>query len=368
MIKLHPKHEAMDILFLEDVQGPFVTFVLNTHISHQNISLDTTLVKNFAKAAKKRFEKKFPEIAWQPFQEQIDALLADAAFWREATESVTIILNEKETYVYRLDVPVDDQYYIGSRPYLLGVIKHNQFNYHYYLLALNRDSMKLYEVRNIRAQEVTLPAEAPTDLTKTLGEELTRNESNYSFGATNIYFGVNTKDEEVEIDWINYYTAVDNYLKENFENPEKLPIYLYALPENQAVFKKIAKNPYTDFSKNIALSPIQASEKIIRTHVEKLNQQLKAAEIASYNELLNRKFIDQLIDIVPAAKEGRISHLFISTSNFVNESNEMSSEEFDRRVVLSQTVDAVLQNDGAVFVLEQAASPDEKSLVAILRY
>ena len=51
-----------------------------------------------------------------------------------------------------------------------------------------------------------------------------------------------SKDEEVEIDWVNYYQAVDTYLKDSFENPEQWPIYLFALPENQTMFKKLLKS------------------------------------------------------------------------------------------------------------------------------
>ena len=40
---------------------------------------------------------------------------------------------------------------------------------------------------------------------------------------------------------MNYYQAVDTFLKDQLDNPEKLPLYLYALPENQTLFKKIAK-------------------------------------------------------------------------------------------------------------------------------
>ena len=107
------------------------------------------------------------------FQEKIDALLADASFWRNGTASVSIILSPENTFVQRLDVPVDDQYYVDTIPYLLGLVKDKQFNYHYYLLALNRDSMKLYKVDHTTVTPVELPKDAPTDVVTALGDELT---------------------------------------------------------------------------------------------------------------------------------------------------------------------------------------------------
>ena len=182
------------------------------------------------------------------FPRKIDALLADASFWRNGTASVSIILSPENTFVQRLDVPVDDQYYVDTIPYLLGLVKDKQFNYHYYLLALNRDSMKLYKVDHTTVTPVELPKDAPTDVVTALGDELTGGNLNFSTqGSSNgskegvAYHSINTKDKEVEIDWVNYYQAVDTFLKDQLDNPEKLPLYLYALPENQTLFKKIAK-------------------------------------------------------------------------------------------------------------------------------
>ena len=157
------------------------------------------------------------------FPRKIDALLADASFWRNGTASVSIILSPENTFVQRLDVPVDDQYYVDTIPYLLGLVKDKQFNYHYYLLALNRDSMKLYKVDHTTVTPVELPKDAPTDVVTALGDELTGGNLNFSTqGSSNgskegvAYHSINTKDKEVEIDWVNYYQAVDTFLKINW--------------------------------------------------------------------------------------------------------------------------------------------------------
>ena len=362
--------ELLSQLTSEDVKGPFVTIMLNTHVAHQDVEKDQIKLKNFAKEAKKRFEKKYAEHDWSLFQEKITSLLEDASFWRSATASVALILSPEQTYIYRLSIPVDDQYYVSDLPYLLAIIKNSHFNYSYYLLGLNRDSMKLFEVNNKQVKEVKLPDDAPKDVVTALGSELTGGGLNYTSnggeGAT--FHGVNPKDEEVEIDWVNYYQAVDEYFKNTFENPEKWPIYLFALPENQTMFKKVAKNPYYRSEVAISASPAQLTLKEIEEGAKKLSDELAANEAKGYNRLLDKKFIDQLVDIVPAAKEGKISHLFIATSNLVDGFGEDPETEYDRRQVLNELADNVLTNGGQVFILEQKDAPDEKSLVAILRY
>ena len=100
---------------------------------------------------------------------------------------------------------------------------------------------------------------------------------------------------------------------------------------------------------------------------KKLMDDLMQNEVASYNKLLDRKFMDQLVDIVPAAKEGRIAQLFIATSNLVDGFGEDPDTEYDRRQVLNTLAKNVLENSGEVSILEQKDAPDEKSLTAILR-
>lgn len=357
--------------------GPFVTIMLNTHVGHQNVEKDQLQFKNFAKEAKARFEKKYSEKAWIPFQEKIDALLADQDFWRRATTSVAIILNAEDTFVHRLAIRVDNQYYVADKPYLLAIIKNTQFNYDYFLLALNRDSFKLYRVSNRKLSAITLPEDAPDTLEKALGDELTGGNLNYSVkggsgynggGKEGVsYHGINTKDEEVEIDWTNYYQAVDAFLKE-LDNPENLPLYLFALPENQTMFKKVAKTPFYSDKASIAQSPAQLSDQDIESHLNEIADALTKEEISKYNKAMDKKFIDQLVDIVPAAEEGRIGEMFIATSNLVDGFGEDPETEYDRRQVLNNIADNVIEKGGVVHVLEQTDAPDEKSLVAILRY
>ena len=55
------KKDSLSTLFSEEVHGPFVTFLFNTHVAHQNVEKDSLVLKNFAKAAhalKKNFLRK----------------------------------------------------------------------------------------------------------------------------------------------------------------------------------------------------------------------------------------------------------------------------------------------------------------------
>lgn len=69
------------------------------------------------------------------------------------------------------------------------------------------------------------------DVPTALGEEITGGNLNFrSQGGKRAqeaaYHGVNAKDEEVEIDWKNYYQAVDTFLREELDNAGDYPLYL----------------------------------------------------------------------------------------------------------------------------------------------
>ncbi len=145
-------------------------------------------------------------------------------------------------------------------------------------------------------------------------------------------------------------------------------MYLFALPENQTLFKKVAKTNFFKADPSISSSPASLSLKEIQTCTQKLIAELTQKEVGEYGKLLDRKFIDQLVDIVPAAKEGRIANLFVATSNLADGFGEDPDTEYDRRQVLNTLAIDVLENGGEVSILEQKDAPGEKSLTAILRY
>lgn len=363
--------ELLQQLTSEQVKGPFVTIMLNTHVAHQEVEKEQLKFKNFIKEAKKRYEKRYPELDWSVIQKKADELLASADFWRSGSTSVAVILTPQETFIHRLSIEVDDQYYVGDTPYLLAIIKNAQFNYLYYLLALNRDSMNLYKMENNQLSAIDLPKDAPTTIEIALGEELSGGSANFrsSSNATgDASHGTNTKEEEVAIDWSNYYLAISNYLKAFLDVEERLPIYLYGLPENQTLFRKIAKSLEIDSEISVPNSSTQLSVKELEKNIVKIREELTVRETATYQRLIEGKYVDQLADIKQSAKTGRISHLFIATSNLIPGFGEDPDTEYDWRQELNQLAIDTIIHGGDVYVLNQADAPGERSLIASLRY
>lgn len=361
--------ELLSQLTSETESGPFVTIMLNTHVAHQEVEKDQLKLKNFAKEAKKRFEKKYPEDDWSAFQGQIDQLMASQNFWRSATTSVALIFTPEKTFVHRLSIRVDDQYYVGDEPYLLAIIKNSQFNYDYFLLALNRDSFSLYENRNHNLVSIDLPAFAPTTLEKALGEELDKKASlTHSSGEGNTFHSTVDKGEEEEIDHRNYYQAIDAFFRDEWQNERRIPLYMMGLAENVTLFAKLAKNAYLKRDVQIKRSPNQLTKEDLQENCKTIDTKLSEQEKKEYQNLANRKWIEQLADIKQAASLGRISDLFISTANLVDGYGDNPEQEYDWWQELNHLANEVIRMSGSVYLLDTEDIPMGKKILAILRY
>lgn len=363
--------ELLNQLTSEQAKGPFVTIMLNTHVAHQEVEKDQLKFKNFIKESKKRFEKRYPSEDWSVIQKNADALLASKDFWRQSTKSVAVILTPTETFVHRLSIEVDDQYYVGDTPYILAIIKNAQFNYPYYLLTLNRDSVALYKMENKKLSKIDLPEDAPVTMEIALGNELTGGGANFrssSNAGGNASHGTSAKDEEIEVDRNNYYHAVSTFLKSYLEGMDPAPLFLYGLPDNQAVFKKIAKglNIQSDIAVNT--SPIQLSVAELEKNVSSIQEGLGRKEVAEYQKLIESKNYEQFSDIKQSAGLGRLAKLFIATANLIPGFGEDPDTEYDWRQELNETSIETISNGGDVYILEQADAPGGKSLLGVLRY
>ncbi|MFV0557035.1 MAG: hypothetical protein ACK5MW_00060 [Enterococcus sp.] len=362
---MHIAKQVLPELTSAHVEGPFVTIMMNTQITRQGMEQDQLKVKNFAKEARMRFEKKYPTHNWAAVQENIDQLIADQNFWRGNSKSVAMIFTESMTYVQRLHMATDDQYYVGDRPYILAMIKNNQYHHNYYMLCLNRDSMKMFQVMGSQVSEMELP-NAPWTMEMALGEELTKPSMNHSSGG--MMHGVGSKDEEMRIDWMNYYQAIDEYLCESFENEEGYPMYLFALPENQTMFHKMAKCSWLKTDMAINASPTHHSLAMMKERAAAFSQRLTESMIMRYQTFANRKSMEDLVDMIPAARDGRIRQLFIATSNLIDGFGEEPDLEYDKRMILNNLADHVSKNGGDVYILPQKHVPNNQRLFATLRY
>ncbi|GEK89868.1 hypothetical protein SAMN04488100_12739 [Alkalibacterium putridalgicola] len=356
-----------------------VSISLNSESNSFETEANQIQFQNLLKEAKEKLCEKYDEKYCDSLLEKVEGLRTNTDFWRKVTDSVIIYITPDDVYYYRLSVPVHNGTVVSDQAYILPLISNFQYISYYHLLCLNHDKFRLFNGRGNKVQEIELPEDAPTTLTKALGEELTGgalNVADYAGGAgTGMFHGHNEKSNEVEIDQVNYFRAVDKYIYENFSKPTELPLVLFALPENIADFEKISKNEFLDDTK-VEASPAQLSVNDIQ---DKTSEVVNEIVNRRYQKLVDRyeettpefKLGAQYADLAMASIQGKIDTLLLEDHYQVHgriDENGQYHEGTETNIYVNQLVHNVLKTNGQVYVLKTASMPSDTGIAALLRF
>lgn len=303
--------------------------------------------------------------------------------FRELTghrSGLLIFIHVDEIYYYLLNVAVNDLVDVGKLPNFKALIENFQFSNSYNLLVLSREEFSLYEGDRHGIEVVKIEdEEAPIDLETALGTEKTdQNLSHSSFGSrgsdgTQSFHGHNDTSEEKDIDRENYFRIVDNYIYENYSLPAEKSLILYALADNQNVFRSLSKNGFL-LDEGIYESGVKVSNKDIEKATLALHEEIIQKE---KDDILNKfrettpefRIDNHLNDLANSAVQGRINELIInkdySQEGSINDQGiyEESQENFLRQIVAK-----VIQTNGKVYIFDSEELPVDINIAARLRY
>ncbi|MGP6147481.1 baeRF6 domain-containing protein [Jeotgalibaca sp. A122] len=352
---------------LLSAEGPFVTIYQSADPTQLAMDAEQIKFKNLIRKA-------LDQVNDDKLRKQLEDIPNDKQFWAAGRSGVAFFITPNQTFFYEVSSKLQDFVSYGERPNILPLIEDFQYIENYHLLCLTNREMKLYAGRLDSIERIELPADAPTTLTIALGDELTRGKQlNVGGGAGNIH-GVNDKNNELEIDQENYFRVVDKYVMENFSNPNQTPLILFALTENQAVFRNLSKNGCLR-DERIESSPTSLTDNDIKKEVGELIANVlrnrHSEIIRRYEETTPQyKLGDQYQDLTTASLEGRIEVLFLEkdskVTGTIDDEGQLGyegNENFFNQLALNVT-----RTNGKVYVLNRSQMPGLKDVAAILRY
>lgn len=357
----------------------YLSISLNAQANAFETEANQIQFQNLLKEAKEKICDVYDEKTCDTFLEQIKGLRNDSDFWRRVSDSVVFYVTQTDAYFYRLSVPVDNEVVVSNQAYVLPVIPNFQYVSYYHLLGLNHDKFTLFNGRGTQLQEIPLPEDAPTDLEKALGKELTGGELNtadYNGAAgQGMFHGHNEKSNEVQIDQNNYFRVVDKYVYENYTKPTELPLVLFALPENISDFEKISKNPHLDETKvegsTAQLSSAQIQDKASEVVTDIINRRYKSL-VEKFNETTPEFRLEaQYNDLAMASIQGKIDTLLIEDHYQVHgtiDENGQYKDGAEINAYVNQLVQNVLNTNGKVYVLDKSSMPSDTGIAATLRF
>ncbi|WP_080146192.1 baeRF6 domain-containing protein [Marinilactibacillus piezotolerans] len=357
----------------------YLSISLNAQANAFETEANQIQFQNLLKEAKEKICDLYDEKTCETFLDQIKGVRDDTNFWRRISASVVFYVTKTDAYFYRLSVPIDNGVVISNQAYVLPLIANFQYVSYYHLLCLNHDKFRLFNGRGAQLQEIPLPDDAPTDLEKALGEELTGgqlNAADYNGSAgQGMFHGHNEKSNEVQIDQDNYFRVVDKYVFEHYSKPTGLPLVIFALPENISDFEKLSKNPHLDETKvegsTAQLTTAEIQDKASEVVNEIIDRRYKSL-VERFNETTPEYRLEaQYSDLAMASIQGQIETLLIEDHYQVNgtiDENGQYHEGAEINAYVNQLVQNVLKTNGKVYVLETASMPSDTGIAAILRF
>src|SRR5690606_39094028 len=84
----------------------------------------------------------------------------------------------------------------------------------------------------------------PTTISAALGDRTTTpGRTMHTAGSATVPHGLGSRQDESDNDTQRYFRAIDEAVTTGFSKPAGLPLVVAALPENQAMFRAISRNP-----------------------------------------------------------------------------------------------------------------------------
>jgi hypothetical protein len=155
---------------------------------------------------------------------------------------------------------------------------------------------------------------------------------------------------------------VDRALLERHSRPSGVPLLLAALPENQARFRALSRNPFL-LAEGIDVHPDALSLDALRERAWRVLEPHYLARLAGLVEMFGAARSKELgaddpDQVAESAAGGRVATLLIEA--------ERSSAELDER--LDDIGELALRNGGQVLVVPAARMPTRTGVAAIYRY
>lgn len=374
-LDIFPEEEILSI-----EEEPVISISQRLSVEDLRSEKDQTRLSNLISEGKKLAQERFNSEDAEKLISQLDEVDTNMRELISSRGGLLVYATLDEIYYTHTAIPVDNTVTAGNLPYLLPLIANYQFSHNYHLLVLNQNEISLYRGRGRELDEIEFPEDdAPKTLEDALGTEKVGGELTHgTYGSRGTdgpqsFHGHNETSSEKEIDRVNYFRIVDDYIYENYSRKEKIPLILYSTPDNQAVFRDLSDNQYL-LEEGIEKDGSSTHITELKEAAFELDQELVKQETKELFELFDETSPNYIIENDPAqlaraVVEGRIESLIVNESKDVRGriNNDGTYEENDDDFY-QHLVTRALQSKADVYVVtDDFFSDDEAEFTAIAR-
>lgn len=195
-----------------------------------------------------------------------------------------------------------------------------------------------------------------------------------------MHHGHGQKKDEVKIDQVRFFRAIDRSILEHYSRPSGLPLMLAAMAEYHTPFREVSHNPFL-MADGVRVSPdaldseqlrVMAWQKVEPLHLARLAKRVENYEVARSGRLGS----DDLGEVASATVAGRVSALMVEADRTIPgridpasgqiQPGDLSDPVIDD--VLDDLGESVLRMKGEVVVVPAERMPSSSGVAAMYRF
>lgn len=372
---------------LVEVEEPTISIYMPTLRSGREVQQNAIRFKNVVRQANEQLEEHFPDNrALKAKLDEIAHWQSNDVFWQHQSDGLAIFLTADRVESYRVPLEFEELVTVNDRFYLRPMVNLLQGDGRFYLLAVSQNHVRFLEGTRYSVDEITLD-DLPTDLRSALNiDEYVDSRQHHTAGdrgvaGDTIFHSQGSADLDVhKKDEIRQYFHRLSDPLEDYLDDQRKPLvfcgvqYLFPLFRECCRYKALMEEAVRGNPDELKAEQLhQRAWKIVQPHFDR--ERFAALE-QFHNSSDTAKVMDDLRDIIQAARQGAVDTLLVSDDHeiwgTVNE--ELGAvvitddEPNGTEELLNYAALQTLTKDGIVYSLPQEKLPNEHPAIALLRY
>lgn len=366
---------AMDRLSKEELRylfekrdGLCVSIFLPTHRAGREIQQDSIRLKNLLRDAEGRLlAHGLRRIDARGLLSPAQQLLDMKYLWESQGLGLAVFLAPGLFRYFRLPLQFQELALVAERFHVNPLLPLWVAEDRFYLLAFSRNRARLFEGTRYTISELDVKG-----IPRSLSEAL-------EYGVDQSQRRQHTMIPGLPKDILLYFRGVDKGLQDLLRG-QRVPLVLAGVEEAFPLYRQV--NTYAGLlDHGIPGNPDRLSATELRAAAQKIVQayydRVRNQALAQYREEPNaRKTSKELGEILPAAYEGRVYHLFVASGaqqwgSFDPSQNVVTvhgeAQTGDENLLNLLTIQAILHG-GSVYTVMPSDMPDNSLLAAVFRY
>lgn len=372
---------------LSNSGGPCVSIFLPTHRAGAELQQDPIRLKNLIREAEEKLKAAGMRApAAKKLLKPASGLLRNGGFWRRQSDGLAVFVSSDSFQSYRLPIPFTELVVVSGRFHLKPLLRLLSGDGKFHILALSQNQIRLLEGSRFTVNEVDV-GNVPASLAETLKYDVfekqlqfhTRTPAGGQGKRQAIFYGMGAGAEDNKNEILRYFQQVDRGIRD-FLRVEKIPLVLAGVEYLFPIYREANTHPFL-LEKGIPGNPEGLRDEELHREAWKILdpffQKREEEAIERFRQAVGTgKASSDLVEIVPAAYDGRVDSLFIAVGvqrwgrfNPATRELELHPEfaEGDEDLLDFGAVHTFL-NGGSVYAAGPDPMPGQGPLAALFRY